>query len=105
MRKLMSAFAVFVLLGVSGCSTGSGDDNGGSGADFDSTLYYTRTQVDDLLKYAVQFWPANGTATTISQSGFVNGASFTFPSGNVSGLILEVFLKNGAAVTKTIGLA
>lgn len=105
MKSFISALAVFVLLGVSGCSTDSGDDSGGSGADFDSTLYYTRTQVDDLLKYAVQFWPANGTESTITQAGFANGVSLTFPASNVSGLVLEVYVKNTSGSSKTIGLA
>lgn len=105
MKGFLSMFTAFVLLFASGCSMSSGDDTGGSGADFDSTLYYTRTQVDDLLKYAVQIAPANGTALSITQTGFLNGASFTLPYNDIKGIVMEVFVKNGAMTTKTIGLA
>jgi hypothetical protein len=46
--------AFFLLQCDLGGDDGSGDDGGGEGADFDDTLYYTKSEVDSLVATAVE---------------------------------------------------
>lgn len=95
-----------VMLSVTGSGCSKDSSSGGAGADFDETMYYTKTQTDDKLQYKVNFEPANGSKTTITSTGFANGASFTVPSGFtwVRGLFVEVYLRNQSSSTKIISL-
>jgi len=44
-------FAVVISVALWGCSSGGGggDDGGGAGAEFDETLYYTKTEIDEMF--------------------------------------------------------
>ena len=55
MKQMLSFILIFLIIfSVITCSD-SGDDGGGAGADYDETLYYTKSEIDELLsQYALQ---------------------------------------------------
>jgi len=86
----VSLFLVFclgaglTLLVTNSCDSGG---DGGSGADFDSTLYYTKTEVNNLLD-GVFTGLSNDAYQTITGVDFAGRAStpWTVPAGCTAGL-------------------
>ncbi len=83
-------FMLIVLgLGFTGCA--SSDDDGGSGADFDASLYYTKTEVDSLITTTDDRIPAviaAGTSgTTVTGTTYAAGDEVTVPSDAIAALV------------------
>jgi hypothetical protein len=83
MKKLMVlslilvAAAALVLVGCPSANPGDGNGTGtgGSGADFDSSQYYTKTDIDHYLKNVAPFF-VNANATLVSaNSSYSTGAA------------------------------
>lgn len=85
------AFTLFAGLAFLSCSKDESSDNGGAGADFDASLYYTRTEVDGLLQDVVQ--EDNLQEISISQAGYSNGGNLTVKSGSRS-VLLRIFINS-----------
>jgi|GEM_PF-3178858 len=119
-------FAVVISVALWGCSSDGGggvsddggDDGGGAGAEFDETLYYTKTEVDAAITAAIpdtsggepQNIPGGGTGFDYRTDGWSvpDGASYAIfvvqPAGNVldeTGNI-AVTIGTGATTSDTI---
>jgi hypothetical protein len=75
---------------------GSDDADGGAGADFDGSLYYTKTDTDTLLNNVIR----SGTESAQTLAGVdwagKTPVGFAVPDG-VSGAMVEVVVGNGSA--------
>jgi len=72
-----------------GGDSGGTEGTGGSGADFDPTLYYTKTQIDDKLVKIVEN-ETQSTLTRVTGNNYNDGISFNVPDTNVKGVLLQV---------------
>ncbi len=85
--------AATMVLVTSSCNlggdSGGTDGTGGSGADFDASLYYTKTEVDDKLFKIVEN-ETQSTPKPVTGNSYDTGTSFTVPDTNVKGVLLQV---------------
>ena len=106
-KKLLGFLVIAVIAGflVAGCKSSSGSDSGGSGADFDSALYYTKTEIDSFLatvsgKLTKPVAPGNdfngGIRSTATVSTYAaTGASW--PGNNKIGVLMIIGMQDTAA--------
>ncbi|MFW6365349.1 MAG: hypothetical protein ACOC2H_02610 [Spirochaetota bacterium] len=108
----MYALAVTLLFTVAGCDVGS-DSKGGGGADFDSSMYYTKSEVDEKIAEliaetysdedideAIDFaTPTRGTNSTGGPSTSLNSTNNSYANGvslgNPSGVTFVMLVVDG----------
>ena len=108
MKRVIISFAFLFFTGfiLLQCKSATSEDAGGSGADFDSSQYYTKTEVDAKIA-ATQPQASTETVASnlVSGTGYSNGTSvFTVPSG-FSGVIYQIVAQNNdTMLPKTINV-
>ena len=104
MKKII---IIIVLVLVSFSCSKDGSDNGGQGADFDASQYYTKTEVDQLLdqrfnNFSVHTtYYANDTGGSITSTGSANGYDITVPQSDCQPLV-SVTAENTGTAARTL---
>ena len=98
MKKLFSLCAVIVCVAafsVMSCDSGSSSD-GGAGADFDASQYYTKTEVDGLISSVID--NSTDVHDSITGNDFAGGTAtgWSSPAG-AKGAIMELSVYNNTA--------
>lgn len=93
MKKLFSILFVCVVAATFSFISCGGGDEGGAGADFDATQYYTKTEVDGLVTGVVT--NSSATADTITGNDFAGRTStgWAAPAG-AKAAIMELSITN-----------
>ena len=100
----LTVLAASVMVFVQCDSSGGGSDSGGTGADFDANLYYTKSEIETKLTALEQIRVVTETVANnyVTGLGYANGTSpYDIPSG-FSGAIYQVTATNASGAAKII---